>query len=353
MNIDSILDSFNINAGSCTITPLRGGLINSTWRIADGDDEYILQRVNDAVFKDPVKIDENISKISAYLEAEHPEYRFIAPLRANAGQTIVQDAAGYFRLFPFVKDSVTIHAVADPEQAREAAAQFGVFTRLLSGFDAATLHTTIPDFHNLSLRHAQFEKARNEGNPDRIRETTEEVGVLEAYKWIVKNFQRIQKSKDFRIRVTHHDTKISNVLFDQQGKGLCVIDLDTVMPGYFISDLGDMVRTYVSPANEEESDYGRIKVRQDVFVSLVQGYLDHMGDELTPSEKKHIHYSGMFMTYMQALRFLTDYLNDDAYYGAGYEGHNRVRATNQIYLLKALDEAESDLLNGISELINI
>src|SRR5690606_24912784 len=139
-----------------------------------------------------------------------------------------------------------------------------------------------------------------------------------------------------RIRVTHHDTKISNVLFDKDGKGICVIDLDTVMPGYFISDVGDMIRTYVSPANEEERDFDKIRVRDDVMDALTEGYLEFMGDELTATEKKHTRYSGMFMTYMQALRFLTDYLNDDVYYGARYDGHNRVRAMNQVRLLSEL-----------------
>src|SRR5690606_32533536 len=125
---------------------------------------------------------------------------------------------------------------------------------------------------------------------------------------LVDEFEAVRKNVDFRIRVTHHDTKISNVLFDKDGKGICVIDLDTVMPGYFISDVGDMIRTYVSPANEEERDFDKIRVRDDVMDAHTEGYLEFMGDELTATEKKHTRYSGMFMTYMQALRFLTDYL---------------------------------------------
>ena len=146
--------------------------------------------------------------------------------------------------------------------------------------------------------------------------------------------------------VTHHDTKISNVLFDKSDKGLCVIDLDTVMPGYFISDVGDMLRTYLSPVNEEEKDLSRIEVRDDYFKAIAEGYLSEMKEELSQKEKEHFVYSGKFMIYMQALRFLTDYFKDDTYYGSKYPGHNLVRATNQATLLKKLTQKEK-LLNAM------
>jgi len=348
MNLDTILEPFAINIRRRQIAPLSGGLINRTWKISDGPDQYILQRINDAVFKEPEKIDENISRISEYLETHHPGYFFVAPLHDRLGQSLAHHPDGYFRLMPFVKDSITIDTVTNPEQAYEAAKQFGLFTKLLSGFDAQTLHTTIPDFHNLSLRYAQFQKSLSYGNRERIAETRAVIDTLEEYQWIVNDFEAIKKNSGFSVRVTHHDTKISNVLFDQKGNGICVIDLDTVMPGYFISDVGDMIRTYVSPANEEERSFERISVRVEVFESLIRGYLEFMGDELTGTEKEYIHYSGMFMTYMQALRFLTDYLNNDVYYGSRYDGHNRVRAMNQVHLLNALRDTEKTIQTGIS-----
>lgn len=334
MDLNPILQAFNLT--SANVIPLSGGLINSTWKIETQTRSYILQRINRAVFKSPEKIDENISRIAEYLEKHHPDYYFISPLAGKDGRTLVQTDDGYFRLLPFVDDSVTLHTVTHAEQAYEAAKQFGKFTKLLSGFDANTLQITIPDFHNLSLRYEQFNTALSKGNPTRIAETKEMIQALTRYRWIVDDFEAIRKNPDFRTRVTHHDTKISNVLFDRNGNGVCVIDLDTVMPGYFISDFGDMIRTYVSPANEEERDFDKIRVREDILDAITKGYLEFMGDELTDTEKKHIRYSGMFMIYMQALRFLTDYLNDDVYYGARYEGHNRVRAMNQIKLLEAL-----------------
>ena len=138
----------------------------------------------------------------------------------------------------------------------------------------------------------------------------------------------------------HHDTKISNVLFDKKNRGLCIIDLDTVMPSFFISDVGDMMRTYLSPVSEEEKDFSKIEVRDEFFEAIVRGYLHDMNDELSAIEKNYFVYAGKFLIYMQALRFLTDYFNNDVYYGSKYPQQNFVRANNQIVLLRRLLEKE-------------
>ncbi len=164
------------------------------------------------------------------------------------------------------------------------------------------------------------------------------MAFLLAQKNIVTEFEKITRDNNFKRRVTHHDTKISNVLFDDEGNGLCVIDLDTTMSGYFISDVGDMMRTYLSPYSEEEKDISRITVRDEYFDAVAKGYLKEMNEELTPSELDHFVYSGDFMIYMQAVRFLTDHFNNDIYYGAKYEGHNFMRAQNQIALLQKYQE---------------
>ena len=156
-------------------------------------------------------------------------------------------------------------------------------------------------------------------------------------------YENLLKNPAFKTRVTHHDTKISNVLFDEEDNGLCVIDLDTVMPGYFISDVGDMLRTYLSPVSEEEKDFSKIVIREDYFRAIKKGYMSEMENDLSEEEKAHFIYAGKFMIYMQALRFLTDHLNNDIYYGAKYEGHNMVRARNQVVLLQRLLEMENIL----------
>lgn len=239
-------------------------------------------------------------------------------------------------MFPFVEGSHTKTTINTASEAYEAARQFGRFTANLRGFDHAQLATTIPAFHDLSLRYLQFKQALGSGNPARMAESADTIAALEKHADIVAEYDRIRRNPAFRLRVTHHDTKISNVLFDASNNGLCVIDLDTVMPGYFISDVGDMMRTYLCPVSEEEADLDRITVRPDVYQAIVDGYLSEMADTLTVTEKKYFFYAGTFLIYMQALRFLTDYLNNDTYYGATYPTQNLTRARNQVRLLECL-----------------
>lgn len=337
--IDEILQAYGINPQESQITLLTSGLINTTWRVSFAEKEYIVQRINHHVFKKPLEVAANIRMIDQYLKEHSPSYLFVSPVSNLHGQDIYFDEGrGYFRVFPYIKGSSTINAVTNPHQAFEAALQFGKFTRLLSGFEARVLHITIPDFHNLSLRYTQFENALRKGDAERIRQSAHLIAGIRKYAPILDEYEKIRKNAMVKKRVTHHDTKISNVLFDDRGKGLCVIDLDTVMPGYFISDLGDMMRTYLSPANEEEKNFDQIDVREDFFKAIVNGYLSSMGDELTSDEQHLILYSGSFLIYMQAIRFLADYFNRDIYYGARYEDQNFVRAGNQLVLLKRLDE---------------
>lgn len=344
--VEIILKQYNIKAADCIVQSFGTGLINNTWKIICRDKSYILQRINQQVFEKPEHIDENIQAIAIYLCNYFRDYLFISPIKTNDGKTLVHiKEYGYFRLLSFIH-SVSYDVVTNTSLAFEAAKQFGKFTKLLSGFPENNLHITIPDFHNLTLRYQQFETALNSGNKERIKESKSSIDFLQQQKSITDEFENITYNKAFRKRVIHHDTKISNVLFDEYGKGLCIIDLDTVMPGYFISDMGDMMRTYLSPVSEEEKDFSKIIIRKDYFEAIVKGYLEEMGSELNDVEINHIVYSGKFMIYMQALRFVTDYINNDIYYGAAYEKHNFVRAQNQIMLLQKLLEKE-DVLNDI------
>lgn len=323
------------------IEPHGAGLINSTWKVYGDDQNYILQRVNDNVFKKPADIDSNIRLISRYLQQYHPEYFFVSPLLTRSGESVLFiENHGWFRIFPFVENSQTFTVVQTSDLAYEAASQFGKFTSVLSGIAVEKLKMSIPDFHNLSLRFSQFQTAIKNGNPDRIKESNESIHKLLRYSGIVEDYQKKLTDGSFKLRVTHHDTKISNVLFDNHNKGMCVIDLDTVMPGYFFSDVGDMMRTYLCPVSEEEKDFSKIHVRQPFFDAIVSGYSEAMQNELTPAELDSFLFAGRFMIYMQALRFLTDYLNNDIYYGLKYPGHNFVRAGNQLTLLERISELQ-------------
>ncbi len=343
--IASLLKEYGIHLDDSRVEPLTIGLINTTWKVTTGkQQQFILQRINDSVFKKPHWLAENMRMLAQYLEHHSPLYLFVSPIKTNRGEEMVHEKkTGYFRLFPFVQGSHTINVVSTAEQAWEAAGQFGKFTTLLAGFDVKKLYLTLPDFHNLSFRYRQFEDALKNGNEDRIKQSAELILQIKKRTHLLATYENIKLNGLVRSRVTHHDSKISNVLFDERGKGLCVIDLDTVMPGYFISDLGDMMRTYLSPASEEESDFSKITVRDDVFRAIVQGYLGSLGGELSPEEKAFILYAGFFLIYMQAIRFLTDYCNNDRYYGATYEEQNFVRAGNQLCLLRSLKKRKENL----------
>lgn len=342
--LKKILQYYPFNLAAVKITTFGSGLINQTWYIEEAGSSYILQKINHTIFKSPGDIASNIKLTGEYLSAHYPHYLFVTPVNTiNGDEMVYIEKEGYFRLFPFVKDSHTINVVSNPAQAFEAAQQFGRFTKLLSGFDANRLKITLPHFHNLSLRYRQFEEALEKGNKERIKESANTIKLIHQFKNIVTTRETILANSSFKKRVTHHDTKISNVLFNEADKGLCVIDLDTVMPGYFISDVGDMLRTYLSPVSEEEKDFSRIEIRDEYYNAIKDGYLGEMAGELTAAEKEHFFYAGKFMIYMQALRFLTDHLNNDIYYGAKYEGHNFTRANNQLVLLQRFIEKEKQL----------
>ncbi|MEP6676530.1 MAG: aminoglycoside phosphotransferase family protein [Ferruginibacter sp.] len=339
--INKILLKYGFNPDEIKCVPFGNGLINHTWKLTSGENHFILQSLNTNIFKNPNHIADNISLIGNYLSEHQPGYFFVRPIKS--GKEMLEVDGSFFRLFPFVENSHTVDVATKPQQAYEAASQFARFSKVLSALDPGQLYITLADFHNLSLRYAQFEKALQDAGKERLAQSQELISIIQQHKNIVTEFESIKQDPAFRIRITHHDTKISNVLFDENNKGICVIDLDTVMPGYFISDVGDMMRTYLSPAGEEETNFSLIEIRSSFYHAIADGYLSEMKDELSATEKKYFLFAGKFMVYMQAIRFLTDHLNNDIYYGAKYEGHNFIRAGNQLFLLERLINFENQL----------
>ncbi len=336
---------------SFEISPLGTGLIHKTWRITSRSESFVLQEINQNVFKNPEAIADNLRQLDAYRISKIPDYPFIAPLPGKDGKGFIKIDNHLFRLSPFVACSTAVTSVAGPDQAYEAAFQFGRFTKAFSGFNAGRLTDTIPQFHDLTFRFEQFKTAISNAHPHRLQRSSKLIATIDEFSSITADFERIQSGTVIAKRVTHHDTKISNVLFDQNAKGLCVIDLDTVMAGYYISDLGDMMRTYLAEASEEVQDLKEIAIREDVFEAVICGYLDNAADILSVDERRFLFYSGSFMMLMQAVRFLTDYLMNDRYYGAKYEDHNFVRAANQLTLLQQYETRKKDLQSIISKFV--
>lgn len=323
-----------------SVQQLHQGLINATFIVNTNKGDFILQTVNHHIFKDPYAIDFNINTIGHYLKKEAPDYLFTHLIPTKDGKTLIEWEGKFFRAFKKI-DGYSLSFLTTPIQAKEAAAQFGFFTQVLSPFKIDTLKITLPDFHNLSLRYHQFSKAILKGNVNRIESSKEAILFLQSNQQLVNQFEKFIAHPDSSLRVTHHDTKISNVLFKNVKDvetAICVIDLDTVMPGYFISDVGDMCRTYLCKVTEEEKDLNLIQIEKGRWNSIKNGYLIHMHSALSNFEIDHFEFAGQFMIYMQALRFLTDHLNNDSYYGAKYEGQNLVRAMNQIRLLEIYND---------------
>ena len=330
----SVLEAYVSNPEDYSIEAFGDGLIHKTFVVSKNNEKvFILQQVNNTVFKWPSFIAENVNLLSHELTQNHSTTILPIPVKTKGNKDFHIQHELFYRLIPFVKDTHSLNVCTEPDQAYEAAKQFGNFTASFKNFDAHQLKPTIVDFHNLGFRWKQFRDALENGNSKRIDATKSIIAQIEREYHIVEFYQKILASGSFLSRVTHHDTKISNVLFNAQQKGVCVIDLDTVMSGYFISDMGDMFRTYLSPANEEERDIYQVEARKDFYAAIVEGFKEKMADQMTPDEIKHINYAGDFMIYMQALRFFTDYLNDDIYYQITSPENNLHRTVNQLKLL--------------------
>lgn len=348
--MDNILNAFGLEPNNHHVAPFGSGLINYTWKITGAGQQYILQRINKNVFKSPQDIANNLVELENYLKKTAPEYLFAAPLSTVNGRNLVEDEGDYYRLSAFIKNSHTVDFIDQDKQAYEAAKQFGKFTRLLKDFDLRKLKYTLTDFHNLTLRVEQFKAALANADKERLNNAAAEILQVEANSDIALIYEQLVGREQIPLRVVHHDTKINNILFNDNNCGLCVIDLDTVMPGYFISDVGDMMRTYLSPANEEEQDLDKVQINDNYFIAVYKGYMEEMGSALTAIEKSLFIYSGKFMIYMQAIRFLADYLNGDIYYHTQYPGHNLVRTQNQLTLLNRYLQSEEKFQGYIKEM---
>ncbi|MCL6523176.1 MAG: aminoglycoside phosphotransferase family protein [Thermoflavifilum sp.] len=349
-----IYQSFGLDKTRFITRRFGHGYINRTFLLQSNNNEaYILQRINTQVFTSPEAIASNYRLAANFLKQHYPDYLFVAPLLTVDQQEYCIWNNEYWRLLPYIPHTVALDAATTPEQAYEAARQFGRLTRYLHRAPLHQFKVVIPNFHNLTLRYSQLQEAIRNAREER-REYAEELieGFLD-YSFIAIHFEEIKTQKNFPDRLMHHDTKINNVLLDENTyKGVCVIDLDTLMPGKIISDLGDMVRTYVSPASEEERDFSKVEIRDIFYEALIQGYLEELREWLTPAEKASLYYAGLFMTYMQGIRFLTDFLNGDVYYPIQYPEHNFYRAKNQFVLLQQLIQREHDLKKIIQKYLS-
>ena len=350
--IEKVLIEYGFQADLVEFKPFGTGHINSTWllTVQNKAERYILQSINRNVFKEPEIIAANVKLIADYLKKHNPDYLFVGAIPTRNGEEMAYVEDIYWRLTAFINNSISFDTLSDPDQAYEAAMQFGRLNRLLSDFDASQLRETIPGFHDLGLRYRQFSEALENTTESIRKKASAEIQKAINYSFILEYYNSYKNSNDFPDRAMHHDTKISNMLFDKDTmKGICVIDLDTMMSGKFISDLGDMMRTYLCAFSENEPDTDKIFIRIEYFEAIIKGYLHEMGPILTQVEKDLILFSGKYIIYMQAIRFLSDFLNGNIYYPTAYPEQNLDRARNQFKLLAEFFEKEKILQDIVNK----
>ena len=329
--------------------PFGDGHINDTFRFtgahAHTPGRYVLQRINRNAFPNPEQVMDNMLRVTAYLrqriEASGGDAgrETIALLPTHTGEPYVTDRHGdVWRAYRFVEDALSYTQTGDAAVLRAAGEAFGTFCRMLDGFDAATLHETIVDFHHTPKRFAALQAAVAQDAAGRLSQAGAEVRFALSREAFTTRLTDARATGALPVRVTHNDTKLNNVLIDQHtGRGLCVIDLDTVMPGLIAYDFGDAIRFGASTAAEDEPDASRVGLSLPLFEAYTQGYLAAIGDTLTAAELRSLPVGACMMALELGMRFLTDFLNGDRYFKTAYPTHNLVRARCQFALLADME----------------
>ncbi|HUD46263.1 MAG TPA: aminoglycoside phosphotransferase family protein [Candidatus Baltobacteraceae bacterium] len=348
-DIRAVTREFELRGEFVAAAPYGTGHINDTYCVVLDHGgrraRYIVQRINHHVFKNPPALMENVQRVTAHLaqkSAGQPDAvrRVLTLIPARDGRPYYCDAQGnHWRVYIFIEKARTFDAVESPQQAFEAARAFGQFQKLLADLPAPRLHDTIPDFHHTPKRFAALEKAIEADVANRAKLARAEI------EWALnqKAATSILLNAKLPERVTHNDTKFNNVMLeDTTGQAICVIDLDTVMPGLALYDFGDMVRTATSPAPEDERDLSRVTLQFPMFEALARGYLA-AAEFLTPAEKKLLPFSGWLITFEIGIRFLTDFLAGDTYFKVHREGHNLDRCRTQFKLAESIELQEAQM----------
>ena len=363
--IARIGDQFAISGDFLYGEELRNGHINTTYRACyrteDGHvDRYILQRINDYVFKDPALVMKNVEKVT-----RHISWKVLRRRKNAAGQTLTLYPArggrsyinlpgegGMWRCYNNIEGTHTYDVVENTRQAYQAGYAFGSFQELVSDMNPEDIRESIPDFHNTPKRYEALMKSAEADVMGRAADCAEELELIRSWAPRLGKLADMQRAGLLPTRITHNDTKINNVMLDEDtDSAVCVIDLDTVMPGLSLYDFGDMVRTATCMASEDEEDLSKVHMQMPFFESLAEGYLDATHSFLTKEEVEQLAFSGWLITVEIGIRFLTDYLDGDKYFRIKHPQHNLVRARNQLALAKSIQSMLPHMQKHIRKLI--
>lgn len=336
-NLQSVAEGFGLR--NAVIKPLGNGLIHATFLARDDKRSIVLQQINTKVFADPQALIGNYRQLYHFLQ-QKGGVRIPEPIEAVNGNWLLKDGNGkIWRATAFIENSYSPEATESAEAAYTTAYSFATFTRMLSGMDLSKLHVLLADFHDLAYRYQQFEDTVAGMQGLRLMRATHVIAELRQRKSLVDFYVSVRNNPAYPLRLMHHDCKINNILFDlDTGQVICPIDLDTIMPGKYFSDLGDMIRTMACTVDENSREWEAIDIKPAFYHAIIKGYLDGIGSDFTGEEQENIHKSGLLLVFMQALRFVTDFLQGDTYYKTTYPEQNLNRALNQLVLLEKLED---------------
>ncbi len=348
--VHEAIDGFKLPGELKECIRYGSGHINDTYRLTyetpQGTKRYILQRMSTSIFKKPLELMENVSGVTAWLRKKiienggDPERETLTLVKSNDGLPYFVDSTGeYWRVYLFIEGATCYDAVKDDNDFYQSAVAFGHFQRLLADYPAETLHETIKDFHNTPDRLEKFKKAVAEDICGRAASVQKEIDFILEREELTHALYDLQLDGRLPLRVTHNDTKLNNIMIDDEtGKAICVIDLDTVMPGLTANDFGDSIRFGASTALEDEQDLSKVSCDLHLFDVYARGFIEGCGGALTDLEIDMLPMGAILMTFENGIRFLTDHLEGDHYYHIHREGHNLDRCRTQLTLVKDMQE---------------
>jgi thiamine kinase-like enzyme len=343
--LKEIVSQFIGEDANVEIKPLGKGHINDSYKVVSGDGEYVLQRINHHIFKNIHELQDNIRRVTEHIRKKLKEQgvtgidrRVLTLIPTRERALYYRDATGdYWRVMDFIKESKSYDDI-NPELAYRAGMAFGDFQKMLADLPGEPLFETIPNFHNMEARLETFREAVKANKAGRLDEVAGLVKEIEDRAEEMCKAEKLHREGKLPKRINHCDTKVNNVLFDNDDQVLCVVDLDTVMPGYVLSDFGDFIRTGANTGAEDDKNLDNISVDLDIFEAYAKGYLKNAASFLSGVEIENLAFGAKLLTYMQTVRFFTDYIDGDTYYKIAYPEHNLVRTEAQFRLLQSLEE---------------
>lgn len=361
LNVKKICGCFEVEGSFVRCVQCGEGHINDTYKVTIDNHgklrHYLLQRLNKMLSSEVEKLMHNIELVTSYcrknIEANggDPMRECLNPIRARDGKCYIYDGESCFRMFDYIEGAKTYQNADDPNVFYESAVTFGNFARMLSGFDASQLYEVLPDFHNTKVRYSNFLAAVQKDICGRAKGVQAEITWVNSHKYLCGKIVDRITSGEIPLRVTHNDTKLNNVMFDQKtGKGLVVVDLDTVMPGSVCYDFGDSIRFGCNSAAEDEPDIEKVHFMFDRYKIYLKGYFLALGDTLVAAEKENLPMGAILMTYECGMRFLTDYLEGDVYYHTSRARQNLERARTQFKLVNEMIAVYDKMLAAVKEI---